>query len=50
MNAPDEQRRDTTPAERGAILVDLLDLTDALPPVPHVPLTVPTFSELCQPR
>lgn len=50
MHAPDEERRATTQAERAAILIDLLELTDALPPVPHVPLDAPTFAELCEPR
>jgi hypothetical protein len=45
-----EPKRVTTPEERGEILIDLLDLTDAPPPVPKRPLEAPTFAELCERR
>ncbi|HWL41994.1 MAG TPA: hypothetical protein VNQ73_03550 [Ilumatobacter sp.] len=35
------------PDERGRVLVDLLHLADALPPVPHDDLDIPPFRELC---
>lgn len=41
---------ETSVAERGAILVDLLHLTDALPPVRRHKLTAPTFRELRERR
>lgn len=39
--------RETTIHERALLLVDLLDLSDALPPVAHRDLDAPTFKELC---
>lgn len=47
MQRPDEPVRVATPRERGDILIDLLELSDALPPLPHIPLDVPSFKERC---
>jgi len=38
---------ETTVEERAAILVDLLDLTDALLPMPRSSLTALPFKDLC---
>jgi hypothetical protein len=50
MAPPEEENREATIAERSALLVDLLLLTDALPPRPHVDLEVPSFRVLCARR
>jgi hypothetical protein len=46
MSPPQEDPRATDPVERGRILADLLELSDAFPPVPHRPLDIPPFREL----
>ncbi len=46
MSPPDEPVRRTSVAERGELLVDLLHLSDAFPPVPHGELDVPPFRDL----
>jgi hypothetical protein len=46
----DEPPTPRTVDERGAILIELLELTDALPPVPHRDFDVPSFRELCERR
>jgi hypothetical protein len=50
LHPVDEPPRQLTDDERGAILVELLDLADALPPVPHRDLDAPTFRELRERR
>lgn len=47
MKPPAEEPRVTTVEERGALLVDLLHLTDALPARRHEELTSRGFRELC---
>ncbi len=42
-----EPTRPTTVAERARLLIDVLDLVDALPPAPRRPLEAPTFKQLC---
>lgn len=46
----DEQPKPLTVEERGSVLIELLELADALPAVPHRDLDAPTFRELCEPR
>ncbi|HUV18806.1 MAG TPA: hypothetical protein VMW33_10040 [Ilumatobacteraceae bacterium] len=46
----DEPPQSSTVDERGAILIELLDLADALPPLPRRDLDAPTFRQLCEPR
>lgn len=40
----------TTDAERGELLVDLLELADALPAPPRRPLAATPFKDLCARR
>lgn len=47
MSAPSPETRELTTKERGDVLIDLLLLTDALPPRRHEPLLAPPFRELC---
>jgi hypothetical protein len=42
--------RHTTESERGELLVDLLELADALPAPPRRPLDAPPFKDLCARR
>lgn len=42
--------RHTTDAERAELLVDLLELADALPAPPRRPLDAPSFKDLCARR
>ena len=42
-----EETRVTDVRQRGVELVDLLLLTDALPPLPHRELEIPPFRDLC---
>lgn len=50
LHPSDEPVRDTTVRERGEMLIELLDLTDALPPVDRHDLGALTFAELCERR
>ncbi len=47
MKPPAEEPRDTTVEERGILLVDVLQLSDALPPRRREDLQSPGFRELC---
>jgi hypothetical protein len=47
LHPVDEELRMTTVEERGRLLVDLLLLTDALPPRPRDDLAIPGFRVLC---
>ena len=47
MSPPVVEVRDTDVLARAAVLVDLLLLTDALPPVERRELTAPAFRDLC---
>ncbi len=47
MTAPADETRELTVEERGALLMDLLLLTDALPPRRHEDLQAPSFRVLC---
>jgi hypothetical protein len=50
LHPVDEQPNPLTIEERGAVLVELLDISDALPPVPRRDLDAPSFRELCERR
>ncbi len=50
MQPPTEERRQLSIADRERTLIDLLGLTDALPPVERLDLRIPTFKELCARR
>jgi len=50
LTPSEPEARRTTSAERAQLLVDLLDLTDALPAPPRRPLDAPPFKELCARR
>lgn len=47
LTPPEPPVRHTTESERGELLVDLLDLADALPAPPRRPLDAPPFKDLC---
>lgn len=47
MTPPVAEVRDTTVRDRAEALVDLLLLTDALPPMAHRSLETPAFRDLC---
>ena len=46
MSAVEDEKRDTGLLERADALLDVLRLTDALPPLPHKDLEAPTFKSL----
>ena len=50
LQPSDEAPRESTVEERGAILRELLDLTDEPPPVAHRDPDAPTFRQLCERR
>ena len=50
LNPTEEPPRETTTRERGEILLELLDLADALPAPERRDLDAPTFAELCERR
>ena len=50
MTPPVVDVTETTVRDRAEALVDLLLLTDALPPLAHRRLETPAFRDLCDPR
>ena len=50
MTPPVVEVRDTDVRDRAEALVDLLLLTDALPPLAHQGLETPAFRDLCDRR